>query len=515
LEARVFAIDGSFAVAMDGRELKAYERFKEQAQFYRARAYDLEAERRVTGPELYHAYRKIDRLEQRVEKLAAENTLLKQRLREQTAAGEQRAASESPPAPLIKPSVGGRRRKKPGRKAGHPAALRPMPDHIDSHQEVALPKDAQGRESCPHCSACLLDLEDHERVVEDIIPAKVVVRCYHTRSGWCPCCRKQVESRAPEQPPAANLPHGQLGINVLATAMALRITHRLPFRQVTQVFADLPGLSLSPGAIARQVQRIADWFDGDYEKLIVELRCAEHVYADETGWRTDGKNGFLWAVTDSAHTLYHVDKSRGGKVIRKLLGKAFGGTLVSDFYSAYSTMDCKKQKCLTHLLRELTESADKSPAFAGGSFFKLSKRMIKQTLVLKGQWETLGDARYFERVDQLEKRLKALANADYDEAHAKRIAKRMRKHQKELTAFLRDKGLDGTNNAAERAIRPVVVVRKISGGSRSKNGAAAWATLASLLRTANQQGKNVVGTIKSMLMAAWAADKPPAMPAGP
>jgi transposase len=75
--------------------------------------------------------------------------------------------------------------------------------------------------------------------------------------------------------------------------------------------------------------------------------------------------------------------------------------------------------------------------------------------------------------------------------------------------------LDGTNNAAERAIRPAVVARKISGGSRSKEGAEAWATVASLVRTARQQGKNVVETIKSLLMAAWAEDKPPTMPAGP
>jgi transposase len=101
------------------------------------------------------------------------------------------------------------------------------------------------------------------------------------------------------------------------------------------------------------------------------------------------------------------------------------------------------------------------------------------------------------------------------EANAKRLARRMRKHQKELTVFLWEKDLDGTNNAAERAIRPAVVARKISGGSRSKNGAEAWATLASLLKTAGQQGKNLLETIKSMLIAAWAAEKPSSMPAGP
>lgn len=503
------------ALAMDGQELKAYEHFKDQAQFYRARAYDLEGELRVVRPELYRADQKIDRLEQRVAKLAAENKLLKQRVKELTLTSAQASEPAAEAPAFVKPSIATRRHKRPGRKKGHPAALRPVPDHIDVHQEAPLPKDPSGRESCPCCNACLLDLEDHQRLVEDIIPARVLVKCYHTRSGWCPGCRKRVESRAPEQPPAANIPHGQLGINALATAMALRIAHRLPFRQVTQVFANLPELSVSPGAIARQVQRIAGWFDGDYEKLMVELRCARYVHADETGWRTNGKNGYLWAVTSPTHTLYHVDKSRAGKVIQELLGKAFGGTLISDFYSAYSKMDCKKQKCLAHLLRELIESAEKSPAFAAGPFFGKCKRLIKQMLLLKGQWEKLSDERYIPRVCRLETRLEELAMADHDEANARRIAKRMRKHQKELTAFLWEKDLDGTNNAAERAIRPAVVARKISGGSRSQNGADAWATLASLLRTAQQQGKNLLETIKSMLMAAWATDKPPTMTAGP
>jgi transposase len=220
-------------------------------------------------------------------------------------------------------------------------------------------------------------------------------------------------------------------------------------------------------------------------------------------------------VTSPIHTLYHIDKSRGSKVITGLLGKAFGGTLVSDFHSAYSPMDCKKQKCLAHLLRELAESAERSPAFAEGKFFRSCKRLIKQMLLLKQKWDTLGEQEYQSRVTRLEQRLEALAAGVYDEANAIRLAKRLRRYGKELTAFLHEKYLDGTNNAAEQAIRPLVVFRKITGGSRSKNGARATAQLASLLRSASQQGKNVVEAIKSLLIAAWAADRPPTIPAGP
>jgi transposase len=493
---------------MDGRELKAFERFKEQAQSYRARAHHLECELHVVGPALYRANQKISRLEKQVEAFASENAVLKQQVKELTAAA---GGTEAGTPSFIKPPVR-RRGKKPGRKAGHPAALRPMPEQIDLHQDVALPVDAGGCESCPHCRTGLVDLEDHERIVEDFIPAKKIATCYHTRSGFCPCCRRRVESRAAEQPPAANIPHGQLGLNALASAMVLRVVHRLPFRQVKQVLADVPELSVSPGAIARQVQRVAGWLEADREQLLLELRASPQVYADETGWRTHGRNGYLWVITSPTHTLFHVDKSRSGEVIRDLLGKAFGGTLVTDYFIAYFRMKCKKQKCLTHLLRDLVESAEESEAFKSSVFFRKCKRLIKEMLLLKGRWDTLGDECYFRRVRRLERRLDHLAQESYDEPNARRLGKRLRRYQKELTAFLWDKDLDGTNNAAERALRPAVVARKISGGNLSEQGADSWATVASLLRTAVQQGKNALDAMKCLLVSAWAAEKPTTTP---
>lgn len=218
--------------------------------------------------------------------------------------------------------------------------------------------------------------------------------------------------------------------------------------------------------------------------------------ADETGWRTNGRNGWLgwlWTVCDRRHTLYHVDDSRGGRVIRRLLGEAFGGTLVSDFYGAYDTIRCKQQKCVTHLLRELRDTARDSPAFAAGTFHPRCKRLLKDLLRLKRRWDELDDDAYTRRGCRLEDRLRRLAEAHAEdrEPHARRLALRVQRYQKQPTAFRWERRLDGTNNAAERALRPAVVMRKITGGSRSRSpaGAQAWAVTASILRTARQQGQ--------------------------
>jgi hypothetical protein len=495
---------------MDGRELlKRYDAYKQEVQFLRDESRFLRGERDQYRKDWYYARQRINTLEDRAQKLEEENRRLRQQVKELTAAAQQ---ADSPnKSSEFKAAAPKRRRHRPGRKEGHAAALRPAPANVDVHQDAPLPIDPAGRESCPCCNAVLLDLKDHERLVEDIIPAKVQATAYHTRSGWCPNCRRRVESRAPQQPPAADVP-SQLGINAIATGVLLRVKHRLPFRAVAQVFAELPGLSVCPGTIARQVQRVAGWLEQDYQGLLLELRASPVVHADETGWNNDGKPQQLWALTNPTTTAYHVDKSRGGKVIRKLLGKAFGGTLVTDFYGAYSAMDCKKQKCNVHLLRELVNCAEKSPEFAAGKFFTKSKRLIKEMLLLKGRWDKLGDDRYLARVKQLEKRLAVLADGSYALADERRIARRMRRHRTELTAFLHQRDLDATNNAAERAIRPAVVARKISGGSRSKAGADSWAKLASLLRTASQRGTDVMGTIKSLLTSAWAVGRPASTP---
>src|ERR1700683_3780636 len=164
---------------MDGREFKQYERWKEEVQSLRAHNQHLQCELSAALPALYQANQKIDRLEQRVAKLEAENAILKQRVKDLLLAWKQTPQPGADAAAFGKPSTTRRRRKKPGRKQGHPAALRPLPDHIDVHQDVPLLRGPQGRECCPCCNGCLVDLEDREHLVEDLIPAKVLVTCYH------------------------------------------------------------------------------------------------------------------------------------------------------------------------------------------------------------------------------------------------------------------------------------------------------------------------------------------------
>jgi hypothetical protein len=480
------------------------------ARMYKERAHWLQLDVNALQRQLSAFAQENSSLRKDNTRLLAENARFRRRIDELTAVAPSPSSESEPSVPaFVKANVPDRPRRKPGRKPGHPAALRPRPGKIDTHQEVPLPKDARGKLCCPHCHTQLNEVKHHRRMVEDIVPSKVITTCYHTHSGYCPSCRKQVESRAADQPPAADLPHAQLGLNVLATAALMRVAYRLPLRQVTGLFADLPGLRISPGAVAKQLQRLSRWLAGQYDRLQLALRAAGVVHADETGWRTGGKNGYLWTLTNDTHTLYHVDRSRSGKVIASLLGEAFGGTLVSDFYAAYDQFACRQQKCLTHLLRELRDTVARRPALAEHVFFKRCKALAQAMLRLKKNRKRLSKAAYLRQVKGLETRLRKLGHQEWNDADADRLAGRLAKYGSRLSTFLHDAKVDGTNNAAERALRPAVVMRKITGGSRSEAGARAWAVLASVMRTARQQGKELLETIKTLLRATWAGETIP------
>ncbi len=144
---------------------------------------------------------------------------------------------------------------------------------------------------------------------------------------------------------------------------------------------------------------------------------------DETGWRTNYRNGWLWAMLSDRHTVYHVDKSRSQKVVHKLLGKEFDGTLVTDFYGGYRKIKCEKQKCrLTHLLRE-RDTAIKSPVFAVAHSIGGANAWSRNCCDLKKQKVQMEALAYEAQGQRLERQLKKLAEEPWDELHAARLAR--------------------------------------------------------------------------------------------
>ncbi len=423
----------------------------------------------------------------RIAKLEARIAELERLLLEATRAAKRQAAPFSRNQPKLKP-------KKPGRPAGHEAAQRvaPPPQAIAETLEVPLAR-------CPHCGGPVEDLRTHEQIVTDIPTVEPKTRKYITHSGYCRRCGKRVRSRHPEQISTAGGAAGnQIGPHALALAADLKHRLGLSYRKITDFFEAHLGLTLCAGALVRAGQRLARFGQGTYQALTVILRASRVVYADETGWRIAARSAWLWVFTNEWVTVYTIREDRSQLVIRDILGNHFTGVLGSDCCLAYDPIETDKQKCLGHILKDLSGiEAVQSRSAAG--FSQQASAVLRHAIDLKRRGSSMSNHGYASACGKIEARLDRLLARNYRDPDNRRLAGRMIKHRQHLLTFLYEKAVEPTNNTAERALRPAVISRKLSAGNRSPTGAHTHGILASLAQTARQNGRDFVHAAADLL----------------
>ncbi len=180
-----------------------------------------------------------------------------------------------------------------------------------------------------------------------------------------------------------------------------------------------------------------------------------------------------------------IDRSRGSPALLKFFTTEFEGTLVTDFWGAYNAVACAdRQMCLVHLLRELETTVKyKQPGDGWSDFEKKLRRILGDSIRLWKKRDEIDDGTLIRRRERLDERLAELIDTEWNDKHADRLIKRLRRHQNDLFTFLYKDGVPFDNNHAERSIRPAVILRKNSYGNRSEQGSDCQATLMSIFRT--------------------------------
>ena len=405
---------------------------------------------------------------------------------------------------FMKPNAAKKRKKRPGQKVGHVGMTRAVLERIDEVIEETL-------ERCPDCEHILGQaIEVEEQVQEDIIPARVQVRKYRRYVYGCEQCKKKVY--APYHP--QHVPSGYLGANVLIQTAILKYHHCLPYRKICELFQELAELKVSPGGLSQGLVRLSEWLGVEREKLLEAIRGSPQVHVDETGWRVDGKRSWVWALVNERLAYYYVDRSRGRKVLRELLGEKFKGTLISDFYSVYLKLPYPMQKCLVHLLRDFHECAntDKDEEFVKA--YRKIKRLINDARKLKDNYEKIPSGEYARLRFRLEERLFDFMALGYVNKNLQRLSKRFARSWLDMFRFLKDPSLAWNNNLAERMIRPNVIYRNRSFGNRSDRGAQAHGTIMSLMQTLRLQGKNVTEHLRTAFLKHRQGDPSPCLSLG-
>ena len=411
-------------------------------------------------------------LRERVASLEKENQELKERL----ASIEKKLDNMvKPPPSYIKPNVRSRRKKSGGQR-GHKGVSRTKPQVINDEMDVTLT-------CCPHCQNVLGEpIDSHPHIVEDIPCPRMEVTKYNILRYWCNQCKRKVSSK-----PSVVKPKTPFGNNLNVMVSLLR-SLGLTVGKIRDIMLIQYGLRLSEATILRMEETVADAFNEDYQAIKDHVRDTRVKYVDETSWRVNGQNHWLWGADSDEATFYSVEPGRGSADLVNALGGNPEGIMVSDMYSAYNPFDMFKQKCLVHLLRELREvkARVKRPSREFVLFERRVKRMISDAVKV---WSSdLDSQQRYEARRLFEKRVENNHRRNYSDQDCKRISKTMFKHLHELFLFVEHADVEWHNNRAERALRPAVIMRKNSYGSRSVRGAKNRAIIMTMLQTLKKQG---------------------------
>ena len=437
-------------------------------------------------------------LKAEVHRLRAENARLRGAAPEvaEEAAGETAAAPprgrKSPPrwakANVVRVQV---------RRPRRPRA--PVPGR---RRETADRRIMHALSHCPSCATALRRgrVVGRRQVIElPITPVEVVEHVVWERR--CPGCGAACRGTMPELSAEVGA-HRRVSWRVSALVAVLRTKLRLPIAQVQWLLAELWGLRLSVGALCGLLDEAAQAARPAYAGLLAEARASPVLHVDETGWREDGRSGWVWTLTTPTVRLFRFSSSRAGAVARALLGADAEGVIVSDFYTAYDQLDGRHQRCWAHLLRDIHELTEQHPTDAWLHAWAEGMHAIFTQAVA---WTTAAGVcppaeREQARI-RFEAAVLALCRAEPAGVPHAALCQRVERYHPDLFTFVADPAVPPTNNAAERALRPLVVARKISGGTRSQGGSRTRMILQSVVATWELRGLDPLGEMLALLRA--------------
>lgn len=397
--------------------------------------------------------------------------------------------------------VKGNRAKKEGATKGR--KKRAAEHNQARRREEPMRVERHAVEECVGCGYHLRgESEAYRRqVIELPEPQPVEVIEHQILKRWCPRCQAWQQPTIDWRRQVVG--QGRIGVRLGALIAYLHQSMRAPLRVIQSYLATIHQARLSVGEISGLLQRMRRRVEPAIEELKHTVRRQPVVHGDETGWREDGQNGYVWCLaTDGVAAIryYAYDRSRGSAVVARLLGESFGGHLVSDFYGGYNVYGGPHQRCWVHLLRDLAKLREEHPA--DGPRLAWLQAVELQYRLAQEATASSDPAERQRQYDSLWQRthLLGLQYAPVKADPCQAMAKRLLRHIDELFQFVLHPQVPADNNLAERALRPLVVQRKVSGGTRSRAGSDTRLGLASLFHTWQARRQNPYHQFLSLLV---------------
>jgi transposase len=426
--------------------------------------------------------------QQRINKLERENEQLRAMLRYRKRSekeGPFGSATPSSKVPFKPNALSERQGRRGGGKEGHVGhgRRRVSEEQADRVESVEVETGA-----CPECGTALRSGGVQLRAVTELTPPKVEKVLYRLERRVCPKCGRRFQARAP-----GVLPRCLYSNAFLAHVAAQHYLWGVPLGRIEQQ------TGVGYGALVQGQRQLARLLGGAVPRLIEEYRRSPVKHADETGWRTDGENGYAWLFATAKMSIFRFRQSRSAAVAAEVLGKKpLRGVLVVDRYHAYNKAPVPLQYCYAHLKRDVNDLEKQFPdqkevaAFVGSLAPALGEAMHLRTLRMSRE-------EFRRRAARVKRRIMAIAHRRASHPAIWKVQDIFRRNPQRLYHWARDPTIPAENNLAERDLRPLVIARKVSFGSQSEAGARTRETLMTILHTMRKRGVNVAVALQSAL----------------
>jgi len=387
----------------------------------------------------------------------------------------------------IRANTGKKESKPKGARVGHEGHARKAHSEIPSDRIVRV--EAQF-ERCPECGGPLENKGWEERSVIDSPPQKAEPVLYNLSKRYCPRCKRGFTSQAP-----GVLPKSLYGNQFIANVIVMHYLYGLPLGRVSEYSG------VGAGSLMTIFHRCAGLLEEVPQKLIEEYRQAPVKHADETGWRTDGQNGYVWLFATNRLSIFQFGKSRSAKIPQAVFGPdLLPGVLVVDRYNGYNKVRCEIQYCYAHLLRDVQDLEKDFPDNVEVStFVAVVAPLMALAMGLRSQ--PLNHEQFLSEAARVSSALKAAMEQPAKHQGIRRIQDIFREHERRLYHWAEDRAVPADNNLAERDLRPSVIARKVSFGSVSDAGAKVRSILTTILTTLKKRGEDPAQRIKETLNA--------------
>lgn len=349
---------------------------------------------------------------------------------------------------------------------------------------------------CPACGRSLSGgTEHHGRQVIEIPVAPVRIIEHRVIARYCGVCRKIYVPKLDLSGEVVGT--HRVGIGLMSLVAYLSSAGRMTKRTIQSFVKAMYGVHVGLGEITAILHTVARCGERDRWKLLCAVRGSPYINADETGWREDGKNGYIWTFSTADTRYFIFRRSRSGQVAREMIGESYEGVVVTDCYGGYNGLSGYRQICWAHLLRDAHKLVEENPDDAGLASWATEVKGVYERA--KGYTSENAKARWCARVlfeDEIDRLVAPHVGRDVPQ---RLLAERLEKHLSELFVFVEQPEVPSDNNGAERALRPAVIARKVCGGTRSPKGSETKMTLMTLFGTWKVRGLDMMDACRKLL----------------